>query len=146
MDNQEILRKQLDAFVKGDWNTYKSLLTDNAIYDEEATRRLVRGPDQVVKTVQIWKKAFPDLKATIKSMVATGDAVVAEIEWEGTQTGPLDAPTGQIPPSGKHGKVMAVQVARFDNGKIRELRHYFDLMTVLMQLGVAPRPSAPTTP
>jgi steroid delta-isomerase-like uncharacterized protein len=142
MDNRDILRKHLEAFANNDWTTYKSILTDDAVYDEEATQRVAKGPDQIVKLVQGWKNAFPDLKATIKHTVATGDAVVTEIEWEGTHKGTLQGPMGQIAATGKRGKVAAVQVVRFDNGKIREVRHYFDLMTVLAQLGVSPRPAA----
>jgi steroid delta-isomerase-like uncharacterized protein len=147
MDNRDMLRKHLDAFSAGDFKTYRSHLTDDAMYDEEATHRIVKGPDEIVKLVSGWRKGFPDLKATIKNVVATGDAVVAELEWSGTHSGPFTGPMGTIPPSGKTGKVAAVQVVRFDgNGKIREIRHYFDLMTVLQQIGVAPRPTAPPAP
>jgi steroid delta-isomerase-like uncharacterized protein len=146
MDNRDILRKQLDSYVRGDWVTYKSLLTADAVYDEEATQRIVKGPDEIAKVAQGWRTAFPDLKATIKEMFAVGDAVVAEIEWEGTQKGPLQGPMGNIPASGRRGRVAAVQVVRFDNGKIREVRQYFDLMTVLAQIGAAPRPAAAPAP
>jgi steroid delta-isomerase-like uncharacterized protein len=146
MDNREILRKHLDAFAKSDWTAYKSMLTDNAIYEEEATQRTATGPDPIVKAIQPWKKAFPDLKATIKNVVVTGDAVVAELEWEGTHKGTLEGPMGPIPASGQRGKLAAVEVVRFENGKIREIRHYFDLMTILTQIGATPRPTAPPAP
>jgi steroid delta-isomerase-like uncharacterized protein len=146
MDNRDILRQHLDAFASEDWKTYKSLLTDDAVYDEEATQRVWKGPDEIVRSVQSWKKVFPDLKATIKNVVATGDAVVTELEWEGTQRGTLETAMGAIAPSNRRGKVAAVQVARFENGKIREVRHYFDLMTVLVQLGAGPRPASAPAP
>ena len=146
MDNRDIFRKQLDAYVKGDWVTYKSLLTADAVYDEEATQRVVKGPDEIVKLAQSWRSAFPDLKATIKDTVVAGDAIVAELDWEGTHKGTLQGPMGSIPASGLRGKVAAVQVVRFDNSKIREVRHYFDLMTVLAQIGAAPKPAAAPAP
>ncbi len=73
-------------------------------------------------------------------------AVVAELEWDGTHNGTLEGPMGPIPASGRHGKVAAVQVVRFDNGKIREVRHYFDLLTILAQIGASPRPTAAAAP
>jgi steroid delta-isomerase-like uncharacterized protein len=146
MDNRDILRKHLDAYANGDWVTYKSLLTADAVYDEEATQRVVKGPDEIAKVAQSWRSAFPDLKATIKNTWTSGDAVIAEIEWEGTHKGTLQGPMGSIAATGRRGKVSAVQVTRFDNGKIRETRHYFDLMTVLAQLGVSPRPAAAPAP
>jgi hypothetical protein len=39
----------------------------------------------------------------------------------------------------KRAKVPAVVVQRFDGDKMREIRHYFDLMTLLAQLGVLPQ-------
>ena len=34
--------------------------------------------------------------------------------------------------------VKAVQVVRVEDGKAREIRHYFDLMGLMVQLGVLP--------
>jgi steroid delta-isomerase-like uncharacterized protein len=141
MDNKDILRKQIEAMTKADWTTYKSLLTDNAVYEEECTRLVAKGPDQIAKNAQMWMTAFPDTKATIKEIIATGDAVVAELMWEGTHKGTLSGPMGTIPATNRRGKVAAVIVARIDNGKIRQIHHYFDLMTILAQMGVAPQPS-----
>jgi steroid delta-isomerase-like uncharacterized protein len=146
MDNRDILNKHIEAFTKGDWTTYRSLFADNAVYDEEATQQVFNGPDQITRSQQAWKTAFPDVKATIRNTVATGDAVVAEVEWNGTHNGTLTGPMGSIPASGRRGKVAAVLVARFENGKIREIRHYFDLMTILSQIGAAPRATQPTAP
>jgi steroid delta-isomerase-like uncharacterized protein len=142
MDNRDIFRQQLEAFGKGDWATYKSFITDDTVYDEEATQRIATGPDEIVQVAQGWKAAFPDGRGTIKNIVATGDAVVAEIVWEGTHKGTLQGPMGTLPPTGRRVNVAAVQVVRFDNGKIRELRHYFDLLTLLSQIGAAPRAAA----
>jgi predicted ester cyclase len=61
---------------------------------------------------------------------------MAEVLWEGTHTGLLKGPFGEIPATGKRGSVNAVQIFHFEGDKIRELRHYFDLMTVLNQIGV----------
>jgi ketosteroid isomerase-like protein len=46
-------------------------------------------------------------------------------------------PTGEeIPATGRHGEVRAVQVFEFEDGKVKKLRSYFDLLTVLTQLGI----------
>ena len=64
------------------------------------------------------------------------------MEWTGTNNGPLSGPFGTIQPTGKVGKVAAAQVACFEEDKICEIHHYFDLMTVLRQMGVGPQPEA----
>jgi len=141
---REILNSNLNALSKGDWNAYKQLFSEHPVYEEEATNRHVTGADEIVKAVEPWKRAFPDLTAHVKEAIGSGDALVVEIEWTGTHKGPLAGAFGTIPPTGKPGKLPAVLVARFDGERIRELRHYFDLLTMLAQIGAAPQVGAPT--
>ena len=68
--------------------------------------------------------------------------VTLEITWEGTQTGPLHMPGGDIPPSGRHVTVKAAQVFQIEGDKIRESHHYFDMMGILQQVGAMPAGTA----
>jgi ketosteroid isomerase-like protein len=64
---------------------------------------------------------------------------VIEILWEGTHQGPLQAATGDtIAATGKAIKVPAVQIVKVSGDRITEIRHYFDLLTLMAQLGVVP--------
>ncbi len=59
-----------------------------------------------------------------------------ELTWEGTHIGPMAMPDGQeLPPSNKRMTVKSVEVIEIEDGKIKVLRHYFDLMTILEQIG-----------
>lgn len=138
----DLIKRHLDALSAGDWNAYKADLAIDVTYDEVGTQQRVTGPDEYVRTVQRWKRAFPDLTARVIGGFETPDAMVAEIEWEGTHRGQLDGPFGAIPPTNKRGRLRAALVARQRNGKITETHHYFDLLTMLSQLGVAPRMGA----
>ena len=71
------------------------------------------------------------------------DRVVAEVEWEGTQRGPLEGSFGSVPPTHRRSRVNAVILFTLRNNKIVETRHYFDLLTVLAQLGVSPSITVP---
>ena len=67
-----------------------------------------------------------------------------EITWEGTQSGPLPTPDGrELPPSNKRFTVKSVEVLEVEDGKIKVLRHYFDLMTILQQIGAMDEPETP---
>jgi predicted ester cyclase len=62
--------------------------------------------------------------------------VAIEVTWEGTHSGPMATPDGQeLPPSNKRITVKSVEVIEIEDGKIKALRHYFDLMTLLQQIG-----------
>ena len=59
-----------------------------------------------------------------------------ELSWEGTQSGPIATPDGQeLPASNKRISVKSVEVIEVEDGKLKALRHYFDLMTLLKQIG-----------
>jgi len=134
----EGIKKHLGYLASSDWDNYKAAFADNVVYEELATRTRVEGADEYLKVVQRWKKAFPDLKAIVKGSVLSGDKAILELEWEGTHGGPLDSPFGTLAATNKKGRVAAVLVMTLKNDKIVESRHFFDLMSLLSQIGAIP--------
>jgi len=61
--------------------------------------------------------------------------VTLEITWRGTHTGPLQTPGGALPPSGRKMEIRACQVVEVADGRVNAIRHYFDMATLLQQLG-----------
>lgn len=132
------LEQHLAEFSASKWNDWKARLASDVIYDEIATHIRVKGADEYLKIVSRWKRAYPDLKATVVNMFSAGEKIFAEVEWEGTQTGPLDGPFGTIAASNKRGLLKASLFVTVRNDKVVELHHYFDLMTMLANIGIAP--------
>lgn len=82
-------------------------------------------------------KAFPDGKRSMERFSAQDNVFVMQMTFAGTNTGPMEA--GQtIPPTNKAVRVplAIVGVARGD--KIEEVHAYWDMMTLLGQLGLVP--------
>lgn len=79
---------------------------------------------------QAFLAGFPDLQATIDETIATGDWVAARITWTGTNTGEL---FGQ-PPTGKKVSIRELEIVRFRDGKIVDLRNAFDAEALTAQL------------
>ena len=77
---------------------------------------------------------MPDVKGTVTNSFTSGNIVTLEISWTGTQTGPMVTPDGTIPPSGKSQTTQAAWILEFEEGKMKESRHYFDLVTFLKQI------------
>jgi steroid delta-isomerase-like uncharacterized protein len=143
MSEQDVLRtarEAIEAFSQNDRERFRATMTADAVYDEKATGRRVEGVDQVVELSWGWRQAFPDVRGTVTGGLGSGDTAVIEITWEGTQTGPLAMPGGELPASGKRFRVQGVQVVQGSGGKLREVRHYFDLLTMLQQIGAMPAP------
>jgi steroid delta-isomerase-like uncharacterized protein len=73
----------------------------------------------------------------VTGAVEGGQRVVLEVTWEGTQTGEMVTEQGTIPASGKRQKTPAAFIFDYENGKLKESRHYFDMLTFLKQIGAA---------
>jgi len=132
----KLVQEHLEAFSTRDWDRYKRTLLPRVIYQEQSTGIRAEGVDNTVKAIQTWTLAFPDLKGKITNLLHQDDMVMAEIHWEGTHNGLLKLPAGEFPATGKRGVVNSVELFHFEGDKIREVRHYFDTMTVLSQIGV----------
>jgi predicted ester cyclase len=60
---------------------------------------------------------------------------VFEVSWRGTHKGPLLTPEGTIAPTGKRIDVRACMVVEVAEDKVRAQCHYFDMGTLLKQIG-----------
>jgi steroid delta-isomerase-like uncharacterized protein len=109
----------------------------NSTYNEIGTQRSLTGGDEIVEALQGWKAAMPDAHGTVDRATESGDRVVLEITWQGTQTGEMQTPEGTIPPSGKHQTTPSAFIFDYENGEIKESRHYFDMLAFLQQIGAA---------
>jgi steroid delta-isomerase-like uncharacterized protein len=132
----DVARQEVDAFSQGDWDRFRELHAPDVVYDEVATGRRTEGIEEAIDVNRSWREAFPDAKGTVDNVSASGDTVTVEITWEGTQSGPMEGPTGELPPSNRRATVRAVQILEFDDGRIKENRHYFDSLGMFAQLGV----------
>jgi steroid delta-isomerase-like uncharacterized protein len=133
----DVARANIEAFNAGDWERFGATFADGAVYDELATQRHLVGHEAILGANQGWREAFPDASGRIERALADDGTVTLEITWAGTQSGTLHMPTGDIAPSNRHVVVKAAEVFDIEGEKIREARHYFDLMGLLQQIGVA---------
>ena len=128
-----------DAFNRGDWSAFEAGLDPDAVYEEVTTGRRTDGAKANTELAKGWKSAFPDAQGTRDASYVSGDTVIFELTWRGTQNGPLPMPNGsELPPTGKPIEMKAVMVTTMKSGKIVHQRHYLDMLAMLTQLGVIP--------
>ncbi|MCH2482788.1 MAG: ester cyclase [Gammaproteobacteria bacterium] len=88
--------------------------------------------------MQGWKTGFPDMVGKCENRIDAGDVLVEECSWTSTNTGNLVAPDGStIPPTGKSVNLKNVLIWEFQDGKVKSVKNYLDMMTMLSQLGLA---------
>lgn len=133
----DLIKNHLAALASSDWQTFRSMLAPNVVYDEVSSNQRVGGIDAYIASVQRWKKAFPDLRASVMRACSVGDRVILEVIWDGTHAGILEGPFGVLPPTQRHAKLPAALFITLRDDKIIETRHYYDLLALLRQLGVS---------
>jgi predicted ester cyclase len=133
VDAKQVSRKVLeDVFGKG-----------NLEYLDEACDRSYRAHDPLIGDydlaglkgeVQMYRRAFPDMKPTILGVCAEGDTVCVLWRMSGTHQGALMG----VAPTGKKVTVEGITFDRFRNGKLVESFVQWDALRFLQTLGVLP--------
>jgi steroid delta-isomerase-like uncharacterized protein len=141
-DNKALIEANFAAFNARDVDGGSRMISPSSELRDVASGRTLVGPDGLREYWQAWYSAFSDGSAEVLNCVAADDndgTVVTEFIGRGTQDGPLVGPDGQqVPPTGRHAEVRFCQVATVSDGQITGERLYYDMMTMLGQLGVMP--------
>lgn len=93
--------------------------------------------------VDAFNAGFPGMVHTIERSWETGDVVVVEGRWTGTQTGPLSLPDGSVlPATGRTAEFPWCGIGRVEAGLLKSVHVYFDTLSFMAQLGPVPAASA----
>jgi predicted ester cyclase len=84
------------------------------------------------RTIELNRRAFPDLRLTVEDQVAEGDKVVTRWRGEMTHVGEL----GGVPPTGNRVTISGITIDRFGDGKIVEAWRSMDTLALLRGIGV----------
>lgn len=139
MNARELMEKNLER-----WNA-KDQTGWSATFAEDATLAApggVRGsgPEIVATFYRLWQEAFPDNQCRIVRIVDGGSSGVVEAVFEGTHTGTLHAPGGDLPATGRRVSVPFVNVCEMSGDRYTDFVLYFDQVELLTQLGLVAAP------
>lgn len=134
--NVDVAKAPTIAYGKKNWDALRAAVAPDFVYDEVATQRKMQGFDQYLAVSKGWATALPDSKAEFHTALVSGNTVVLELTWRGTHTGPLQMPSGQIAATGKRIELRGCQVVEIAGGKAKSMRQYFDMATLMQQLGI----------
>jgi steroid delta-isomerase-like uncharacterized protein len=95
-----------------------------------------RGPEDVKRIVTMLRAMLPDFRIEVEAMVAEGDYVVSRYTATATDTVGFMG----MPPTGRSIRTSAMQMFRFEHGRIVESWAVRDDLGTLRQLGHAPAP------
>jgi steroid delta-isomerase-like uncharacterized protein len=102
------------------------------------SRRTLPGSDGYKQLLLFFAEAFPESSVELTNIFAAEDQVALEFTGRGTNTGTLHLPTGDVPATGRSSEMQFSEVVQIRDGKIVNLHIYYDTMTLLQNLGLAP--------
>jgi steroid delta-isomerase-like uncharacterized protein len=109
-----------------------SLHTDDAVLEDVARGMTFRGKEQLRAYAEAFFTGYPDVSFELTSRFAAGNHGGAEWIMRGTHLG--DRPG--LPATGKPVEIRGVSIFDFSEGKIRRCSEYWDMATMLKQLGL----------
>ncbi len=129
------------AWSSGDPERVLALYAEDALFEVVVLGGAVtRGRDELRAYAAAVYAAFPDFASTPTCGFVAGDRAVVEWVLTGTYTGQF----GTLPPgTGQQVEVRVASVLELEGGLIRHDAEYWDLATLLSQLGLLPGGGAP---
>jgi predicted ester cyclase len=128
-----------EVFNRGNLDAVPEIFAPNAVV-YLPNRDVLHGHDGVSSFIAADRRAFPDLFWLTEDLSPARDIVIHRYVGYGTFT---DQWFG-IPPNGAHVKRPGIATLRIRDGRVIEVRVFWDSLAFMQQLGVVPAPQAPT--
>jgi steroid delta-isomerase-like uncharacterized protein len=135
-DAAAVIHDLFNAFNQGDLARVTSLVTDDFELQDVSAGLTFRGPQGFNQWLQTFLTAGPDAKAEVQTTIEAGEWVATEHVGKFTHTGPLLSPAGEVPPTGRRVELRFAEIYKVKEGKLTEMRAYYDSATMLRQLGL----------
>ena len=109
---------------------------EDSEYIDVPSGATLQGPDGYQRLVLFFARAFPESRTELTNAFATEDQVALELISRGTHACPLHLPTGDLSAKGHAFEMRICELIQIRNGKIVSFHTYYDMMTMLEQLGL----------
>ena len=103
MNRDELIAddRGIAAWDTHDVDAFAAMFADNFVYTDDTVQGAMTSLDQVREFMSGWFTAFPDMKVKEQNRVVGDDTVAAEVEFTGTNGGPLSMGGMELPATGR---------------------------------------------
>ncbi len=126
------------AWDTHDVDAFAAMFADGFVYTDDTVQGAMASLDQVREYMSGWFTAFPDMKVKEQNRVVGDDAVAAEVEFTGTNSGPLSMGGMELPATGRQITAHGTYFVRAEDGKITEFHAHPNAAEMMMQLALMP--------
>lgn len=142
MSKEELERlddQGLATWDNHDTDGWVNMFADDFVLRDWTLPEPITTKDGARQYFNAWMGAFPDMHVKLTSRVVGDNAVAAEVEFMGTNTGPMVMAGNEIPPTNKAVTGRGSYIARIKDGKVVEFSSHPDVAGMMMQLGFMPQ-------
>jgi steroid delta-isomerase-like uncharacterized protein len=137
---REISDRYTDLINAHDAEAIAELYGDDGVLSDPSGE--YRGREAIVEYWQGFFQAFPDMTGQDEFKAESGDTAINEWSASGTNDGPLETPEGSIPATGKRVTIRGCDALTVRGGLVTSHRVYYDQLSFMTQLGLAPEGAA----
>ena len=130
--NKALVRRFYEeVWVKGNLDAADDVFAPDYVRHDLRAAEALSGPEGQKRIASDFRAAFPDLSFDVEFLLAEDDLVAGRWTASGTHLGEW----GGQAPTGRQMRFSAVNVFRFDEGKVVELWNHRDDLGLMEQLG-----------
>jgi steroid delta-isomerase-like uncharacterized protein len=130
--------QHMSAWDRHDPDAFVAQFADDFVWYDWTLPEPIRAKEVARQFFSSWMVAFPDLKTVSATRVIGDDAVATEVEWTGTNTGPMRMGGTEMPATNKTVRGRGSYFVHIKDGKIVEMRSHPDVAGLAAQLGLMP--------
>jgi acetyl esterase/lipase/ketosteroid isomerase-like protein len=134
-DPESFVRNAYAIAERMDLEGWKALFAEDGVFIDESIKTTYKGPE-LDYPLRKYHTAFADVHRELYDVWSVGNTVFVRLALQGTQTGPLETPSGTIPPAGRRMDAPCADIWELENGKIKKFDCYPEGSVILTQLGV----------
>jgi steroid delta-isomerase-like uncharacterized protein len=136
-NHEALVRSVYTAYNDRDFDRAAAAVADNYEWTMVPTQQVFNGPDGMRQYLAAWADGFPSSKVEVTNVIVAGDRAVVEFTGRGVHSGTLRTPAGDIPATGRSAELQFCDIYEIAGGKLRRGRSYFDMASLMRQLGLA---------
>ena len=139
-ENKALVRRFYEqVWMRGELDAADEVFADEYVRHDFRASDPVPGPEGQKQIAAAFRSAFPDLTFDIDFLLADGEYVVGRWTASGTHEGAWAG----VEPTGRRMTFSAVNVFRFEDGKVVEIWNHRDDLGLMEQLGAPVHAGAP---
>jgi steroid delta-isomerase-like uncharacterized protein len=130
--NMAVARAVFEVWSTGELDPLDQLVASDVVHHDPYDPHGADGLAGMRRTIEMNRKAFPDMRLIVEDQVAEGDKVVTRWRGEMTHTGDFVGAT----PTGHRVTITGITIDRFEDGRIVEAWRSMDTLGLLRGIGV----------